>query len=196
MKRFISFLIITIITISTVLPVGAAAFSDIQDTDYFAQAASLLKEFGVLDGYPDGTFKPQNSITRAEMAAIVCRLIAKDHEATDLKGETEFLDVPSDHWATGYINYASSTGIINGDGNGSFRPGDQVKYEEAIKMVVCALGYGEDVIMDTDDWSAGYISLAEEKGITKNLQGQKGTAASRGDIAVMAYNGANLNIPY
>ncbi len=196
MKRLISFLIITLLALSTILPVSAAAFSDVKDTDYYASAASLLKEFGVLDGYPDGTFKPQNSITRAEMAAIVCRLIAKDDEATWLSGETEFLDVPADNWATGYINYASSTGIISGDGDGNFRPGDQVKFEEAIKMVVCALGYGEDIEQDPEDWSLGYINLANEKGITKNLIGQKGIAATRGDIAVMAYNGANLNIPY
>lgn len=196
MKRFLCFLIITLTIAGTVLTVGAASFSDVSDTDYYASAASLLKEFSVLDGYPDGTFKPQNSITRAEMAAIVCRLIAKDEEASLLAGETEFLDVASDNWATGYINYASSTGIINGDGDGNFRPGDQVKYEEAIKMVVCALGYGEDVEPDPEDWSAGYIKLAEDKGITKNLIGQKGVAATRGDIAVMAYNGANLNIPY
>lgn len=196
MKRFVSFFMITILTLGTIFSVCAAPFSDVQDTDYFAPAASLLKEFGVLDGYPDGTFKPQNSITRAEMAAIVCRLIAKDEEAALLTGETEFLDVPNEHWATGYINYASSTGIINGDGDGNFRPGDPVKYEEAIKMVVCALGYGEEIEIDPEDWSSGYIKLAEDKGITKNLAGQKGTAATRGDIAVMAYNGANLNIPY
>lgn len=196
MKHLISFLIIAVISIGAVFPVGAASFSDIHDTDYFASAASLLKEFGVLDGYPDGTFKPQNSITRAEMAAIVCRLIAKDEEASLLAGETEFLDVSNDHWATGYINFSSSTGIINGDGDGKFRPADPVKYEEAIKMVVCALGYGEDIEIDPEDWAAGYIKLAEEKGITKNLTGQKGIAATRGDIAVMAYNGVNLNIPY
>ena len=196
MKRFISFVIIATITLCMTLAVSAAPFSDVKDSDYFASAATVLKEFGVLDGYPDGTFKPQNSITRAEMATIVCRLIAKADEAALLAGETEFTDVPRDHWATGYINFASSTGIINGDGDGKFRPGDQVKYEEAIKMVVCSLGYGEDIEIDPEDWSADYIKTATEKGITKNLKGQKGIAATRGDIAVMAYNGANLNIPY
>ncbi|MBR7164625.1 MAG: S-layer homology domain-containing protein [Clostridia bacterium] len=196
MKRIISIFIILSLTFCTFIFANAVAFSDVKDTDYYAHAASLLKEFGVLDGYPDGTFKPQNSINRAEMAAIVCRMIAKDNEATDLKGKTDFTDVASSHWATGYINFASSTGIINGDGNGNFRPGDQVKYEEAIKMVVCALGYGEDVEMDPDDWSAGYIKTATDKGITKHLTGQKGIAATRGDIAMMAYNGINLNIPY
>ena len=196
MKRATSFLILFTIVFNFALSASAAPFSDVRDSDYFASAATVLKEFGVLDGYPDGTFKPQNSITRAEMATIACRLIAKADEAALLAGETEFIDVPRDHWATGYINFASSTGIINGDGDGNFRPGDQVKYEEAIKMVVCSLGYGEDIEIDPEDWSAGYIKMATEKGITKNLIGQKGTAATRGDIAVMAYNGANLNIPY
>lgn len=196
MKRFFSIVMVLMLSLSLVMTANAASFSDVKDSDYYAAAASLLKEFGVLDGYPDGTFKPQNSITRAEMAAIVCRMIAKDEEASELAGKTEFTDVAADHWATGYINYASGVGIINGDGDGKFRPGDQVKHEEAIKMVVCALGYGEDVEQNPDDWSFGYLKVADEKGIAKNLKGQKGIAATRGDIAVMAHNGINLNIPY
>lgn len=82
------------------------------------------------------------------MAAIVCRMIEKETDADNAKGETAFDDVVADYWASGYINLASKQGIINGDGNGKFRPQDDVKYEEAIKMVVCALGYGDDVKVD------------------------------------------------
>lgn len=196
MKRIVSIITILIVSLSLCMTASAASFSDVNTSDYYATATSLLKEFGILDGYPDGTFKPQNSITRAEMAAIVCRMIAKSEEAIGLSGETDFTDVAADHWATGYINYASSVGIINGDGDGKFRPGDQVKHEEAIKMVVCALGYGDDVEQNPEDWSFGYLKAADEKGISKNLKGQKGIAATRGDIAVMTYNGINLNIPY
>lgn len=170
-----------------------AVFSDMNETDYYAEAATALEKSDILEGYPDGTFGAEKSITRAEMAAIVCRMIGKEADSESAKGETVFDDVAADHWASGYINIASKEGIINGDGNGKFRPEDDVKYEESIKMVVCASGYGADVVVDPADWSKGYLEVADEKGISANLKGEKGKAATRGDIAVMSYNGISLN---
>lgn len=164
-------------------------FSDMKATDYYAQAATALEQLDILSGYPDGTFGAEKPITRAEMAAIVCRMIDKETDAKKAMGETIFDDVSSDHWASGYINIASKEGIINGDGNGKFRPEDDVKHEEAIKMVVCALGYGNDVEVDEKDWSKGYLEVASEKGISDDLKGAKGKASTRGDVAVMTYNG-------
>ena len=192
MKRFTSILL-ALAMILTLLPVGVFAadntsFSDVKGNEYFSSAASALEELGILAGYPDGTFGAEKSITRAEMAAVVCRMIDKEADAEKAKGKTDFDDVEASHWASGYINIASKEGIINGDGNGKFRPEDDVKYEEAIKMVVCALGFGDDVKVDPKDWSAGYLKVADEKGITGNLKGTKSKAATRGDIAVMSYN--------
>lgn len=164
-------------------------FSDMKETDYYAQAATALEHLGIISGYPDGTYGAEKSVTRAEMAVVVCKMIDKTAEAEEAKGKTDFDDVASDHWASGYINIAAKEGIISGDGNGKFRPEDEVKYEEALKMIVCALGYGDDVEFDETDWSKGYLKIAEEKGITADLKGKKGEAATRGDIAVMSYNG-------
>lgn len=148
-------------------------FSDIKNTDYYAQAATALAKLNILTGYPDGTFGAEKSITRAEMAAVVCRMIDKETAVEAAKGATKFDDVAVEHWASGYINIASEAGIINGDGNGKFRPEDPVKHEEAIKMVVCTLGYGNDVEVNTEDWSAGYIKIADEKNLTDSLKGVK-----------------------
>lgn len=166
-----------------------AFFSDMKDTDYYAQAATALEQLNILTGYPDGTFGAEKSVTRAEMAAIICRMIDKETDAEKSVGNTDFDDVSSNHWASGYINVASKEKIIEGDGNGKFRPEDDVKYEEAIKMIVCALGYGKDLTVDPRDWSKVYIDVATNKGITNNLKGNKGKASTRGDVAVMSYNG-------
>ncbi len=164
------------------------AFSDIKSTDYYAQAATVLEELEIIAGYPDGTYGAEKSVSRAEMAAIVCRMLDKEADAEKSKGKTAFDDVAADHWASGYINIASDLNIIKGDGDGKFRPEDDVKYEEAIKMIVCASGYAKDVRIDAEDWSRAYIEIAEKKGITSDLKGKKGEAATRGDIAVMSYN--------
>lgn len=164
-------------------------FSDMKDSDYYAQAATALEQLDIISGYPDGTFRAESSITRAEMATIVCRIIDKENDAEKAYGETIFEDVKSDHWASGYINVAVEEEIVNGDGNGKFRPEDEVKYEEAIKMIVCALGYAEDIDVDPEDWAKAYLDVANEEGITSDLEGEEGEAATRGDIAVMVYNG-------
>ncbi|MBQ7950428.1 MAG: S-layer homology domain-containing protein [Clostridia bacterium] len=168
---------------------NSTIFWDMKETDYYAKAATALAQMQILEGYPDKTFGAEQSITRAEMAAVVCRMIDKETAAEGAVGETKFFDVASDHWASGYINIASNEKIINGDGNGKFRPEDKVKYEEAIKMVVCALGFGDGIVVDPADWSKGYLEVASQKGISTGLKGVKGAPATRGDIAVMAYNG-------
>lgn len=169
-------------------------FSDVKDTDYYFQAATALEQLEILTGYPDGTFKAEKSITRAEMAAVVCRMIDKEADAEKSKGQTAFDDVSDSHWASGYINVASERGIINGDGNGKFRPEDNVKHEEALKMVICALGYGDNIEGTGKDWSKGYLEAADEKGISKGLKGTKGNASTRGDVAVITYNGLVVDL--
>ncbi len=179
-------------------PIGAFAagtvFSDVTGNEYYAEAALALEKLDIFTGYDDGTFGADKSITRSEMAAVVCRMIGKENDARNSKGATKFDDVPADHWASGYINVAAKDKIINGNGSGGFMPNDDVKYEEAIKMVVCGVGLGDDVESESDDWSAGYIKAAEDNGITDNLKGQKGIASTRGDIAVMVYNGLRTTV--
>lgn len=198
MKRitsvFLVFAMLLTLTPMNIFAADDAVFSDVRDTDYYAQAATALEKLGILDGYPDGTFGAERSITRAEMAAVVCRMIDKETDGDKAAGKTAFDDVAASHWASGYINVASDEKIIEGDGNGKFRPEDDVKYEEAIKMIVCALGFGDDIKVDAKDWSEGYIKVAEDKGITSNLKGTKGKAATRGDIAVMSYNGLKSDL--
>lgn len=77
-------------------------------------------------GYPDDSFKPQRSLTRAELAAIIARLINGGH--TDLRAS--YTDVPQGHWASGYIRIASDNGIFTGYEDGSFRPDQAITREE------------------------------------------------------------------
>ncbi len=191
MKRLLS-IVLALVMFAAVIPGFAAdsetSFSDVAADDYYAAAANALVKAEILTGYEDGTFRPNGNITRAEMAAIICRVIGKE-EVGSVKTATDFDDVEEDSWASGYIKVASDAGIINGDGNGSFRPDDDVTYEEAIKMVVCALGLADDIEANPSDWSKPYIDVAKANGITTSLKGSKGTASTRADVAVMTYNG-------
>ncbi len=175
--------------VSSVSTVFAASFKDVRGNEYYATAAKSLADKGILTGYENGTFGAGKSITRAEMATVICRMLGQKSLA---KTTTKFWDTQSSHWASGYVKYAADKGIISGDGNGKFRPGDNVKYEEAIKMVVCAIGYDRCLMPNALDWSAPYIEIAKANGITNNVKGSKGKAATRGDVAVMVYNALNV----
>lgn len=192
-KRFLSMLL-SIAMIITVIPnfVFAAdepAFKDVSGSEYYAQSADVLAKLKILTGYSDGTFGADKPITRAEMAAVVCRMLGKEADAEQAKGKTSFDDVPENHWASGYINVATKEGIINGDGNGKFRPEDDIKFEEALKTIICVLGWGSNITINPADWSKAYLDIAADKQLDNNLKGAKGEKANRSDIAVMVYNG-------
>ena len=184
LRRFLAGLLLCLLLVP---PVYAAesSFTDVTGTEYYAQAAAELSGAGILTGYSDGTFRAGKTITRAEMAAVICRMMNLPLE----EGGTSFSDVPWDYWAVKYIAAAQKAGIISGDGKGSFRPGDNVKYEEAVKMVICAIGQGEGITSSGANWAEGYLKRAQVLGVTDNLSGAK--ISTRGDVAVMVYNALN-----
>mgnify|MGYP000621084781 CR=1 FL=1 len=83
-------------------------YSDVSADDWFNNAVSTLTNAGVLDGYEDGTFKPNGNITRAEFATITARFFEATYD-----GENLFPDIEG-HWAQDYINEAANAGIVNG----------------------------------------------------------------------------------
>lgn len=166
-----------------------SAFSDVAESPYISEI-NLLNAISVLAGDPDGTFRPTDTISRAEMAAIIVRISGM--EASVAAGETEFEDVPSSHWASGYIKIASSLDVINGDGNGKFRPDDDVTYNEAVKMLVCVLGYGVKAV-EVGPWPTGYLVTADDLKLNDEVLVQTGKA-SRETVAKLVAN--SLDIDY
>lgn len=185
MKKLYAFAIASALVLLAVMSVFAASFTDIEEGAYYSDAADRMAERGILSGYGDGMYHGDESVTRAQLSALVCKMLGKADEAVALAGETSFTDVNEDAWYTGYINYAVANGIIIGDGDGKFRPDDYVKYEEVVKVVVCVLDLDKDVKVDPSDWSKEYIEAADEAGLLKNLIGKKGTVMLRSDIAVI-----------
>lgn len=174
-------LLALMLSVAMVFTMGTSvfAYTDVEEGTYVSEAVTVLSNLGILDGYEDGSFKPEATVTRAEMAKIVCETLGYDSMGTS---KTLFDDVSSKHWAGGYISTAYGLGIINGYGDGKFGPEDTVTYEQAVKMVVCALGY-EPMAANKGGWPAGYTSVAANIGLTKGM-----SSSARGDIAVLMYN--------
>lgn len=176
-------------TTTNAVSVEQDVFSDIAESPY-KDEIKLLSAISVLAGDPAGTFRPNDTISRAEMAAIIVRIYGMEDAVNAHTGATKFDDVPESHWATGYINIASGLGVINGDGNGIFRPDDKVTYNEAVKMLVCVVGYG----MEADErggWPSGYLVVANDLDISEGVKVTSGEAA-RETVAKLVANAIDV----
>lgn len=172
-----------------VMPVSAATFTDVTDGTEVYKAVNVLNKLGVINGYDDGTFKPDNNVTRAEFTAMLLRTRGMGAVGSTSLDNPPFPDVvtPDVSWAIGNIRTAHSMGIINGYDDGTFKPSNNVSYEEAIKMIVCALGYGE-MGNEGAAWYSKYLNTAIQLKFTDGVKGTIGAPATRAMIAQMLYN--------
>ena len=203
LKKLITMLLALAMILTSVGITSLASFSDINDGQV-ADAVDKLVAGGIITGYEDGTFRPDNQITRAEFAAIVTRYKGiADNLASDAVTGFKDLDADSSRaWARPYVKAAVDAKIINGFDDGTFRAGEPVTYEQAVKMLVCAAGY--EVVAQSEynkiiitnpnaTWSAGYIAAGNKHGITKGvITAQISEPALRGVVAVLTSNTIDL----
>ncbi len=137
--------------------------SDAAETDY-AEDVEKMMALGVVEGYPDGTFKPENKVTRAEFLTMLLRLFNMENLAS---AESGYTDVPADHFASGAIAWATGNGICSGYGGGLFGPDDNVTYAQAVKMLMSTMGYSF-VAEKNGGYPNGYMSAAAGEDIYIN----------------------------
>lgn len=168
---------------------SATSFPDVDQDANYAEAVEYVSEQGFIVGDSSGKFNPEQAVTRAQMATIVCRVIG---ETSNVEKTFKFADVPENYWANSNIKRASDLGIISGYGNGNFGPSDNVTYEQCITMIIRALGGGE-LAAQYGGYPNGFISVAEQHGFLENIKAQKGEPLSRGDIAILLFNCAGFS---
>ena len=186
MKKVLALLVSLVMCASLFVPVSFAdGFSDVGADNTYYEAINYLASMGIINGFEDGTFKPGESVTRAQFAKIMAFSLGhKDIVASN----QVFTDVPVDHWAAGNIEAMVSLGIINGMGDGTFAPENPVTYEQAVKMTVCALGY-DAVAKNNGGYPDGYLKVATQRGFIKGIvDGVVGQGANRGLIAKLIDN--------
>ena len=123
---------------------------------------------GYISGYPDGTFKPDNSITRAEFVVMVNKAMGYNK-----RGNAYFSDVSAAHWAYAEIMKGVEAGYITGNGDGTFRPDAPVTRQEAAVMISKILGLDQDFASAAKyvdyryipSWAAGYVGAVSKAGI-------------------------------
>ncbi len=193
MKRKLSLLVALTALITALSPVfpARAAFTDVAADNPYKEAITTLSKLKVINGYtdasgkPDGTFGPEKDITRAEFTKMIVYMLGYGDLKTKI---TQFDDVAEDHWANPNIKVAYDLGIVNGYDASTFKPDSPVTYEQALKMVVCTLGY-QSFADQQGGYPQGYISQASSLQLTDGISGLSYSSnAPRGVVAQIMYN--------
>lgn len=162
-----------------------AAFSDVDNSHPYKEAITTLSTLDVINGYEDGTFAPDKEISRAEFTKMIVYMLNLGELSTPI---TTFEDVPQTHWANANIKTAYDLQIINGFDDGLFRPDDPVTYEQALKMVVCTLGY-QPYAEQMGGYPKGYRDQASVLKLTDKVSNLGySDNAPRGVIAQIMFN--------
>lgn len=172
---------------------AAGQFTDIADLSKESQdAISKLSALEIIGGYPDGTFKPSATITRAEFAKMACVAGGMSESADILGGTTsQFSDVKANEWYTGYINLAVSQGYVKGYPDGTFKPNNTITNAEVITVIMRILGYNDNL---PGPWPVDYVAKAGNLEITTGIVTSTNANAVRGDVARMIDNALEENV--
>lgn len=174
-------LLITLIVSSFCTSAYGQTYPDVQDPSY-STAIDVLSTYKIISGYPDGNFKPDNSITRAEAAKIATVVIGYDEYTKGMT--TDFIDMQG-HWAERYIEIINALKIIEGYQDKTFRPGNYITYTDAVTMVIRMLGYTDESL--DNDYPHSYYKKAESLGITDGVNTES-FYITRKDLCKLIYN--------
>ena len=171
---------------------AGAAFTDTADIEH-AKAVDMLTSLGVIDGYEDGSFRPDATITRAEMAKMIftIRNGGNDDASAYAGVSTSFTDI-NGHWAEGYIKYCQINGIISGKSATKFDPEGQVTVVETAKMALVLMGYKEDrANLSGTGWDSRTLALATDNSLLDGVVGGVSAPIIRDEAAQLLYNTVN-----
>jgi len=177
-------------------------FSDIEEGSKYEAAISALYEDGIISGYGDGTFKPDNEINRVEALKLILESAGKEIISTE--EDLGFSDVSNDAWYINYIETGLENKIISGYEDGTFKPEETVNLAEAMKMLVntnelmpIQPSDEEEFFADADKtaWYAPYINYGSQNGLIYADQNNNISPAhplTRAELAYIIYRHENI----
>ncbi|MGG4129936.1 S-layer homology domain-containing protein [Paenibacillus illinoisensis] len=165
------------LSVSAEVATSKNSFTDI-DHSYAKTEITKLVEQGILTGFSDGTFKPSDSVTRAQLAKIMVGALKLQPDTSEA---SQFKDVKEDQWYAGYVGALVKSGIAQGTSKDSFSPNKNVTREELAVFFVRAFGWNQqDVTSQTSkpqlfdldqvsNWAKDSVALAYQSGFIKGL---------------------------
>lgn len=171
----------------------ASRFSDVPEDNKYYEAIEFLVTEGIISGYSDGTFKPEQEVNRVEALKFILEAI----DAEILSGDLPFYDVSATEWYSNYLFTGYNNQIVDGNPDGSFKPSNSVNKAEFFKILfngmsvdinpnVTEAPYND---VSVDDWFAPYIAYAKEIGVLDGIVDEiyPSQAMNRGEVAEAIY---------
>lgn len=180
MKRITKILIFSFLL---VVLFSTSAFASDVDGYKHEDDVRLIMGMGIMNGYEDGSFRPNDQITRAEFATVLMRTLGWTNENG---AQSVFWDM-NGHWAEGYVNKAYELQIANGVGGRAFAPNDLVTCQQAVKFINNALGY-QEIVNQKGGYPEGDLSVGIENGLLKGVSSGYEKPITRGEAAKMVSN--------
>lgn len=174
------FLSITCFLLTSNAVFAQEMFFDIADSPY-KESIVRLAELGVINGYPDSSFRPFNPVNRAEMLKIVFGYLEQDEQGY---GNNCFADV-RDEWFAPYVCRAKDLGIVSGYEGNLFRPGEGAKMVEAMKIIVKAFDLPVDELKSGENWYIPYMQFVHRNNLLSKYSYLPGRPARREEIAFL-----------
>ena len=178
----------------TVTVTVAEAFSDVNSGDWYYNNVMQAAANGIVSGYPDGTFKPGNSVTRRDFAIMLTQMLGVSNDGTAV---SPFIDVDDDDYGVVSIAYCKAHNIISGYDDGTFKPDATITRQEAASMIANAMGvskvsdekYPDDSTIAS--WAKNAVYRAKAAGLMK---GDAGTGNFRPTATITRAEAASIMV--
>ena len=187
MKKLLALVLALVMSMSLVT-ISNAAFKDADKIDY-DEAVEVMNAVGVLVGDEKGNFNAKDNLTREQAAKIISYLLLGNKTAAALVGAAKFTDVAATRWSAGFVDYCASTGVVAGNGDGTFAPAGQLTGFQFAKMLLVALGYDAKIEGFTGtDWQINVSKVANQVGLFNGLSISGTAVLTREQAAQMCLN--------
>ena len=179
-RKWLSFVLAAALILSLLTLPAAAASGELDE------AVAVLSGLGIVSGYSDGLYHPEDGLTRAQFCKLA--ILAEGHgdQAALSAYRSLFSDVSALGWAAPYIALAHEEGLMTGKGDGSFGPDEAVTLDQAVTVCLRLLGYAQADVGPF--WPEDYIAKAQRVGLLEGLDAQAGQELTRGQAALLLYN--------
>ena len=193
LKRALSLALASVMLLGMMVVGTGASYKDADSIEH-KDAVEVLNAISVMSGDDQGKFNPDQVVTRAEMAVIICNILYGDKlNISQFAGTSVFSDVPA--WAQGYVNLAASLDIVAGVGDGKFDPNASVTTAQATLMLCKALGYFQNPAEFGSDWALAAITRGTKLGLFGDLRLSTNEGLKRDDVAELVFNTLTEAVP-
>lgn len=192
LKKFLAMALTVLMVVGSFAALSVnAAFDDVTD---YQEAIDVMNTLGIIKGYDEKTFGPDDDVTRWQMALLITKMmtgkVSDEYVETNLKNPenfTAFTDITADNYI-GAISYANNNGIVKGYSADKYGPKDGIMIQDVFTMVVRMLGYGSTAMDNNYPWSFidKAISLGLDDGLPADYSNE--ATATRGEVAQILFN--------